>query len=199
MREARLAMRMMAHAHEGKALVHLMSSRSMTFSISTTEIRPTRSSARHCNLRPLRCRRVTSQTVSGDGGRRESCGVACGSDYGRVARPSCDLGVRKLGKGSYEFEGGGRTACSCSSRTTIGHTEARGGATGNEGEGLRWLPKEEVPETRLPRWYTFGFRMRWPGGAAPRRSPRVSARQTPRVPAFLTFTQPVPPLHPVSP
>ena len=59
--------------------------------------------------------------------------------------------MRKLGKGSYEFEGGGGTASSCSSRTTIGHTEARGkrrSHTGNEGEGLRWLPKEEVPETR---------------------------------------------------
>ena len=48
--------------------------------------------------------------------------MACGCDCGCVPRPSCDLGVRKLGKGSYEFEGGGGAAITSSRTAAIGRT-----------------------------------------------------------------------------
>ena len=80
------------------------------------------------------------------------------------------------------------------------HEEVEESAAGPaiEGVALAWLPGEGA-KARLLRGLSSGFRMGPQRGAAPRRPPRVSARQTPRVPAFLTFTQPVPPLHPVSP
>ena len=82
------------------------------------------------------------------------------------------------------------------------HEEAEQSAAGPAIEGVwPWFGfrKGEGGKARLLRGMSSGFCIQPSWGAAPRRSPRVSARQTPRVPAFLTFTQPVPPLHPVSP
>ena len=86
--------------------------------------------------------------------------MACGCDCGCVPRPSCDLGVRKLGKGSYEFEGGGGAAITSSRTAAIGRTRCSRAQQAAAIEGV-WVwvaddgrpsgPKFEVVEKLIAR------------------------------------------------